>query len=58
MRKDIPTRSENAHLVRVYAIVDERPAYPACVEGQTDVPVRRARDGGPAEERAPVKRQA
>lgn len=42
----------------VDSIIDERPTYPSCVQGYTDTPVDGACDCRPAEECAPVKRQA
>ena len=44
-------------LVGIDTIIHQRPAHPSGVEGQADVPVNDARDGGPAKERAPVESQ-
>ena len=45
-------------LVRVDAVIDERPEHPAGVERECDGPVHGARHGGPAEKRAPVEGEA
>ena len=51
-------QSVGTDLVCVYAVVDQGPAYPAGVERKADLPVHCACDGRPAQEGAPVERQA
>jgi hypothetical protein len=52
-----PRSAVRTYLVRVYAVVHERPADTAGVERETDGPVDGSRDRRPAEQAAPVERE-